>query len=188
MVCLGWTCNTRHPSFPHCCWKKAARGFAKLCILFPATGWHRSCLLPPAPACCGPFAAHLCGVFRDLLPGTKQLPFGYSHLASGEAGAMQVPSALPKIAELPLAVGFQLRSARGSGREVLREPRQEGPALAFLQGTAGTGCGCPTGVQQCGATNMWEHNASASGEAQGLPKPDTSFSLPPARSRLPANK
>lgn len=28
MVCLGWTRNTRHPSF-HCCWKKAACGFAE---------------------------------------------------------------------------------------------------------------------------------------------------------------
>lgn len=28
MVCLGWTCNTRHPSF-HCCWKKAACGSAE---------------------------------------------------------------------------------------------------------------------------------------------------------------
>ncbi|KAI1241507.1 hypothetical protein IHE44_0004980 [Lamprotornis superbus] len=107
--------------------------------------------LAPAPTCCSPFTAHLCRAFRDILPGTKLLPFGYSHLASGEAGAMQVPSALPKIAELPLAVGLQLHSALAVGQGCYVSQGRRA-LLALLQGTAGTGC--TPGVQECRATNM----------------------------------
>lgn len=146
--------------------------------------------LAPAPACCSPFTAHLRRGFRDLLPGTKQLPFGYSHLASGEAGAMQVPSALPKTAEDPLAVGFQLQSALAVGERSYVSQGRRAPRWISSRGQREWGAGVqdPTGVQECRATDVWEPSASASGETEGLPKPDTSFSLPPACSWLPTKK
>lgn len=87
-------------------------------ILVSAARRHGSWLLPCAPTCCSAIATCLCRVFRDLPPSRKQLPciglsqvhcFGYSHLAAGEVGAVQLPSPLPKIAvafcskQLPLA-------------------------------------------------------------------------------------
>lgn len=74
-----------------------------------------------------------------MLPDTKLLPFGYSHLATGEAGAMQVPSHLPETAELPLAVGFQLHSALAVGQSCYVSQGRRA-LLALLQGTAGAGC------------------------------------------------
>lgn len=112
-----------------------------LCISFPAAEWHHSWLLPPAPACSAPFTTHLCRVFRDLLPGTKQLPFGYSHLASGEAGAVQVPSALPKISEVPLAVGFQLQSALAGGERCYVSQGRRAPCWIPSRGQQEWGAG-----------------------------------------------
>lgn len=45
MVCLGWTCNTKHPSFPFCLWKKAACGFA---VPGDPSPWHTR---GPSPRC-----------------------------------------------------------------------------------------------------------------------------------------
>lgn len=128
--------------------------------------------------------------FRVPLPGTKQLPFGYSHLASGEAGALQVPSALPKTAEVPLAVGFQLQSALAVGERCYVSQGRRAPRWISSRGQRewGAGVQSPTGVQESRATDVWEPSASASGQTEGLPKPDTSFSLPPACSWLPTKK
>lgn len=61
---------------------------------------------------------------------------------------------------------------------MLREQKQEPPTLAFLQGTVGERCGYaegPSRARERTAANVWEHDASASGKVEGLPKPDTFF-------------
>lgn len=75
---------------------------------------------------------------------------------------------------------------------MLREQKQEPPTLAFLQGTVGEGCGYaegPSRARERTAANVWEHDASASGKVEGLPKPDTFFffSLLQACNQLPTS-
>ena len=62
--------------------------------------------------------------------------------------------------------------------------------LAFLQGIVGEGCGYaegPSRARERTAANVWEHDASASGKVEGLPKPDTFFSLLRACNQLPTS-
>lgn len=85
-----------------------------------------------------------------MLPGRKLLPFGYSPLA----GAMQVPSDLPKTAEPPLAVGFQLHSALAVGQSCYVSQGRRA-LLALLQGTAGAPLGSRSAEPQtCGSTAL----------------------------------
>lgn len=162
-------------------------GSGLLCILFPAAGWlaHHSWLLPqPAasPLTCAGFLGSYSQVQSSSLLVTPTWPLG-------KLGPCMFPQPCQKQQKCLWLWGSGCTV--GCGRGVLREPRQEGPVLAFLQGTAGTGCRRaqgPAGLQECRATNMWEHNSSASGDTEGLPKPGTSFSLPPACSWLPTHK
>lgn len=122
---------------------------------------------PPAPACSGPFTTHLCRAFRDLLPGTKQLPFGYSLLACEEAGATQVPSALPKLSEVPLAVGFQLQSALAVGERCYVSQGRRAPCWIPSRGQQEWGAGSPTGGQECTATKCGSTKLLPEGRQRG---------------------
>lgn len=120
-------------------------GYGLPYILLSAVGWHRGWLLPPAVpsplACAGCLGSY--HQVQSSFHGCSLLQvhcLGYSRLSTGEAGAMQTPSPLPKVAvafcskHLPLA-------AMGGGREVVREGRQEAPSLAFLRGRRERGAG-----------------------------------------------
>lgn len=125
-VCRGWGCI----------WGRVCSTFHSL-----QQDGSTAASCTPAPVCSAPFTTHLCRVFRDLLPGTKQFPFGYSHLASGEAGAVQVPSALPKISEVPLAVGFQLQSALAGGERCYVSQGRRAPRWIPSRGQQEWGAG-----------------------------------------------